>query len=158
MCASSANGKETMTASHLKIRKIAAAIVIDTTARLLLQQRDDIPNILYPGRIALFGGHLENDETFQDGVVREVHEEISYYIPPEQFEHVTSLVGPDPEVRGCPLHAEFFVTREVRTERVKVTEGSLKIATVNELAEIKDRLTPLAHFALQFFFGHDVLP
>jgi ADP-ribose pyrophosphatase YjhB (NUDIX family) len=55
------------------VRRIAAAIVFDTSGRLLLQQRDNIPGILYPGRIGLFGGHLEGDETFLNCVVREIH-------------------------------------------------------------------------------------
>ena len=53
-----------MTNSLPKTREIAAAVVFDTSGRLLLQQRDDIPNILYPGKIGLFGGHREGEETF----------------------------------------------------------------------------------------------
>jgi 8-oxo-dGTP diphosphatase len=65
-------------ASSTKVREIAAAIVVDTSGRLLLQLRDDVPNILYPGKIGLFGGHREGNETFLDCVVREIHEELSY--------------------------------------------------------------------------------
>jgi len=127
-----------MTASHPKTRRIAAAIIFDEAGRLLLQQRDNIPNILYPGKIGLFGGHLEDDETFLDCVVPEIHEELSYYVPPERFEHAARRVGPDRAVPGGTFHGEFFVTREVPIDRVKVTEGSLKIVKVHELAEIKD--------------------
>ena len=40
-------------------REIACAILIDPQGRFLLQRRDDAPNILYPGKIGLFGGHRE---------------------------------------------------------------------------------------------------
>jgi 8-oxo-dGTP diphosphatase len=136
-----------------KIREIANAVVFDTSGRLLLQLRDDIPTILYPGKICLFGGHREGEETFLECVVREVHEELSYYLPPERFEPLARRVGPDPEVSGGTVHAEFFVTREVPADKVTVTEGSLKIVTVSELDKIDDHLTPHTRYALRSLFG-----
>ena len=135
------------------VRKIAAAIVFDTAGRLLLQQRDNIPGILYPGRIGLFGGHLEEDETFLGCVVREIHEELSYYVPPERFQRVGRREGPDRAVPGGIFHGEFFVTREVPLDKVTVTEGTLKIAEMEELGELEHALTPSALFALESFFG-----
>jgi hypothetical protein len=35
-------------------RETASAVLIDTAGRLLLQQRDDIPGILFPGMVGLF--------------------------------------------------------------------------------------------------------
>ena len=75
------------------VREIAAAILIDTTGRLLLQRRDDKPDILQPGKVALFGGHREGDESFIDCVVREVAEEISCRVPAERFQHLLTLDG-----------------------------------------------------------------
>src|SRR5215468_6548023 len=72
-------------------REVAAALLIDTRGRFLLQQRDNVPGILFPGKIGLFGGHREGDETFLECAVREVHEEISYFISPERFEHLASF-------------------------------------------------------------------
>ena len=45
-------------------REIACAILIDTSVRFLLQQRDDVVGILHPRKVSLFGGHREGDETF----------------------------------------------------------------------------------------------
>ena len=61
-------------------REIACAIIIDSGGRLLLQQRDDVAGILHPGKVTLFGGHREGQETFLECVVREIHEEISYFV------------------------------------------------------------------------------
>ena len=61
--------------------EIACAILIDTSRRFLLQQRDDVAGILHPGKVSLFGGHREGDETFLQCAVREIHEEISYFVP-----------------------------------------------------------------------------
>jgi len=62
-------------------REIACAILIDLQGRFLLQRRDNVPNILYPGKIGLFGGHREGEETFLGCVVREVFEETGYLAP-----------------------------------------------------------------------------
>ena len=48
--------------------------------KFLMQLRDDIPGILYPGCWGLFGGHLEPGETPEMGVKREVKEEINYQL------------------------------------------------------------------------------
>lgn len=46
--------------------------------RLLLQLRDDIPTILYPGCWAIFGGHIELGESPFEAVKREIAEEIGF--------------------------------------------------------------------------------
>ena len=130
------------------MREIAAAVIFDCSGRLLLQLRDDIPNILYPGKIGLFGGHREGEETFLECVVREIHEELSYYLPPERFESIGSRAGPDSEVPGGTVSAEFFVAREVPVGKLNVTEGTLKIVAISELYRINDVLTPSARSAL----------
>jgi 8-oxo-dGTP diphosphatase len=131
-----------------KIREIAAAVVFDTSGNLLLQLRDDIPGILYPGKIGLFGGHREGDETFLNCVVREVHEELSLFIPQARFELIAQRTGADTEVPGGTVHGEFFVTRDVPVDKIFVTEGRLKIVHVSDLAGIESELTPSALLAL----------
>jgi hypothetical protein len=37
------------------MRETSGALLIDTEGHFLFQRRDDIPTILYPGKIALFG-------------------------------------------------------------------------------------------------------
>ncbi len=49
--------------------------------KFLMQLRDNIPGILYPGYWGLFGGHLELGETPDVAVKREVIEEIGYTLP-----------------------------------------------------------------------------
>jgi 8-oxo-dGTP pyrophosphatase MutT (NUDIX family) len=97
-------------------REIAPTVVVDTQGRLLLQLRDNIPTILYPGKIGLFGGHREGDETFLACAVRELHEELSYYLPPERFTFLVRRAGADSELPGGTVHAEFFVVRDVPVE------------------------------------------
>ena len=44
----------------------------------LLQLRDDIDSIIYPGHWGLFGGHLDPGETPVQALMRELQEEISW--------------------------------------------------------------------------------
>ena len=48
--------------------------------QILMQLRDDIPGIVYPGVWGLFGGHIEPGETPEIAVKREINEEIGYEI------------------------------------------------------------------------------
>ena len=132
-------------------REVAAALVIDQRGRFLLQQRDDVPGILFPGKIGLFGGHREGDETFLECVVREVHEELSFFIPPERFEHLASYRGIDPYSAGGTLWRELYVTRDVPVEPLIVTEGSLLIVEIADLPALVPRLAPSADAAIHAF-------
>jgi 8-oxo-dGTP diphosphatase len=132
-------------------REIACAIVIDGGGRFLLQQRDDVAGILQPGKVTLFGGHREGRETFLECVVREIHEEISYFVATEQFEYLAGLVGGDIDADGGSLHAEFFIARGIPLDRLTVTEGSLLIARPDEISGIAHKLTPSARFAMKAY-------
>jgi len=89
------------------MREAAPAILFDPRGHLLLQLRDNIPNIRYPGMLGLFGGHPEGDESFLDCVVREVHEGLSVYLPPKRFRYLMRYIGPDFDMRGGTLHADL---------------------------------------------------
>jgi len=134
--------------SQAKFREIAPAVLFDTSGRLLLQLRDNIPGILYPGKIGLFGGHREGNETFLECVVREIQEELSFYLPPERFQPIASRSGPDREVPGGTVRAEIFVARDIPVAAITVTEGSLEIVPAGEVSRIESALTPYARVAL----------
>lgn len=57
--------------------EVAIAILYQD-GKFLLQLRDDIPGIPYPGQWAFFGGHIEPGETPEVAIKRELQEEISY--------------------------------------------------------------------------------
>lgn len=63
-----------------------ALAILYREGKFLLQLRDNFPHILYPDRWGLFGGHLEAGETPEEGLKRELIEEINYLVPqPEKF-------------------------------------------------------------------------
>jgi 8-oxo-dGTP diphosphatase len=137
-------------------REIASAIIIDPFGRFLLQQRDDIAGIMHPGKVALFGGHREGDETFLECVVREIHEELSYFVPPERFEHLASLDGSDLDVNGGTVRGDIFVARNIPIDPLVVTEGSLLIVDPQDISGIERKLTPFARFWIETFLDHKI--
>ncbi len=67
---------------------VVAMAILYREGKFLMQLRDDIPGILYPGLWGLFGGHLELNETPEMGLVREVEEEINYLVcQPKKFRY-----------------------------------------------------------------------
>lgn len=57
--------------------KVAIAIIYQKD-QFLMQLRDEVPNIVYPGHWGLFGGHIEASETPEKALMRELKEEINY--------------------------------------------------------------------------------
>jgi 8-oxo-dGTP diphosphatase len=65
--------------------EVAIAILYRSNGDVLLQLRDDIPGIAFPGYWGFFGGHLEPGETPEVALERELWEEIGYRIPAANF-------------------------------------------------------------------------
>jgi 8-oxo-dGTP pyrophosphatase MutT (NUDIX family) len=134
-----------------RAREGTSALLVSTDGRLLMQLRDDLPHISDPGKISLFGGRREGTETFLECVVREIHEEIGYYLPPERFELIGRYSGPDHSTPNGTLRGEVFLARDVPVDELTVTEGSLVIVAMNELDGIGGMLAAPAAFALEIF-------
>jgi 8-oxo-dGTP diphosphatase len=138
--------------SILRHREIACAIIIDTLGRFLLQHRDNIPGVLQPGKVGLFGGHREADETYLQCVVREIHEEISYFISPDRFEHLVSYDGIEADSEGGTVRGEIYIARDVPVGALIVTEGSLLIVEPDKLVTVEHKFAPSARVAMKALF------
>ncbi len=138
-----------------KRREGTSALLVSTDGRLLLQLRDNLPHVTDPGKISLFGGRREDNETYLDCVVREVHEEIGYYLPPERFELIGRYCGPDYATSDGTVKGEVFLAREVPAESLTISEGSLKIVALDELEQIYHSLASPARFALEIFLKRE---
>jgi 8-oxo-dGTP pyrophosphatase MutT (NUDIX family) len=132
-------------------RAIAAAVVVDTSGDLLLQLRDDKPDIIYPGGIGLFGGHCEDNESALDCAVRELAEELTYDVAPERFVPLACREGEDTERKGGTFRGDFFLVRGIPRDKIVVTEGALLVVAPDDLDQIRSKLTPTASFALDAY-------
>ena len=92
-----------------------AIAILPRDGKFLMQLRDNIPTILYPGLWGLFGGHIEAGETPEIAVKREVLEEIGYQIT-------------NPQKFGCYSDARvtrhvFYAPLTVEIDRLVLSEG-----------------------------------
>jgi 8-oxo-dGTP diphosphatase len=133
-----------------EVRRFAGALLFDTDGNLLLQQRDNIPGIIHPGRISLFGGHQEPGESPLECVVREVHEELSFFVSADRFEHIGTY---DDDDGGQTRVIELFTAAGLPAARLAVTEGALMIVPVSDVAALAGKLTPSAAAALEYYFA-----
>jgi 8-oxo-dGTP diphosphatase len=97
--------------------------------QFLMQLRDDIPGIIYPGHWGFFGGHLDPGESPEETMWRELHEEIGY-VPP-QVTHFRSYTD-DPRVIRHVFHAPLVVA----VEALELNEGwDLGLLTVEQIKQ-----------------------
>lgn len=71
---------------------IAGAMLINAAGEILLQHRDNFPHIASPNKWSLFGGHVEDGETPEQTVEREIEEEIGYKL--EHYQLFTVMYRP----------------------------------------------------------------
>ncbi len=62
-------------------RQVVAVIPVNPQGEVLLQQRDDRPDLLYPGCWTFFGGAVEAGETPNEAIHRELVEELGTNLP-----------------------------------------------------------------------------
>jgi len=59
------------------MQQVATALLFDCHNKLLICLRDDKPEISFPNHWDLFGGHVEENETPEKALVRELKEELN---------------------------------------------------------------------------------
>lgn len=92
-----------------------AIAILYRDGKFLMQLRDNIPNIVYPGHWAFFGGHIEAAENPEEALKRELLEEIGY------SPNKVSFFGyyPEPNV----MRHVFFAPLTVEVEDLVLGEG-----------------------------------
>ena len=109
-------------------REVALA-VLERDDAWLLQLRDDLESILYPGHWGLFGGHLNPGETPSEALHRELLEEINW-IPANPLDHWFTSEN---ETRIAHI---FRGTLSVPMDQLTLLEGQdLKLTSKVELRQ-----------------------
>ena len=100
---------------HTNPVEVAIAI-LHQNDQFLMQLRDNVPGIVYPGHWGFFGGHLDPGESAEEAMWRELAEEIEY-IPPD--------LTPFRTYRGDPrvIRHVYVAPLVVDVEELRLNEG-----------------------------------
>lgn len=129
-------------------RDAAAAIIALDDGRYLMQLRDDKPGIFYPDHWGLFGGAMEEGESGEQALRRELREELDHEAGPVSFftrmDFGFETLGAKPSVR-------LFYVVEMKSsdvERLTLGEGrSMSALTAREIL-LEKRVVPYDSFAI----------
>jgi len=78
-----------------KTRPQCGLIIENAKGEILLQLRDDKPGFEYPNCWGTFGGQIEEGETPQEALIREIREELDYDVESPELYRVYSFDGYD---------------------------------------------------------------
>ncbi len=125
---------------------VVKAIIYDQSGRVLLQHRDNIPNIIEPNCWSFFGGGVEAGESLQEALERELQEELGCNvgkIEKELFRWTQSETG--------YLHVCFGVSFTASIEDLHLKEGqAMAWYTTSELMDAPLDLCSLVRIGLPY--------
>jgi ADP-ribose pyrophosphatase YjhB (NUDIX family) len=117
-------------------------LIVTEDGGLLLHHRDDKPEIPNPDCWAGFGGAVEDGETVEDAVLREVQEETGLQIADPIF--LTEAVDHEGDGRTVSL---FYLVGGVRPEDIDLQEGAgVGVHRIEDLPGLK--ITPFVRRAI----------
>jgi len=99
--------------------EIAVILAVDVHGRVLLQLRDDFPQVALGGWWGLFGGHVEPNEVLIDAAAREFSEETGLNFPQTNFQPFVRLNSPD----GF-RHYVYLLTVPIDAAKISLQEGA----------------------------------
>ncbi|HET9079396.1 MAG TPA: NUDIX domain-containing protein [Trebonia sp.] len=124
-------------------RRRAAMLLIVTGDGLLMHHRDDKPGIAHPGCWAGFGGAVEDGETVEEALHREVREETGLAIADPVF--LTDAVDHEGDGKLVSL---FYVVGDYQPEDIDLQEGAdAGLHRITELPGLK--ITPFVRRAIE---------
>lgn len=101
----------------------ALAILLDTQGNIIAQKRDNVSGIMRPGKIGLFGGASNFQETPQSTILRELEEELELSVTSERVELFQEFSADMPIHPDSPVASSVFVVKNIEPQKLVLHEG-----------------------------------
>lgn len=132
------------------IKTVANILVIDNRGNIILQQRDNKPNITSPGMVTGFGGSVEGNETLREAAARELAEETNLEFIKEQLQYHKTIFQPTVN-DGTSRWVTYFTLSNQDVSNLEVYEGQGYV-TVTPDDNLNDiNLSDLARQAIEYY-------
>ncbi|GAB2454443.1 NUDIX hydrolase [Nocardia tengchongensis] len=92
-------------------------LMVNSRDQVLMYLRDDFAHIPYPNMWAIPGGMLEDGETPQDCVIREIKEEMDIALDPDRVVHLMT------RERDFGIEHSFATRIDLDIDTIALTEG-----------------------------------
>jgi 8-oxo-dGTP pyrophosphatase MutT (NUDIX family) len=121
--------------------KTVGALFIRSDGKVLLGLRAPSKKV-WPGYWDTIGGHVEDGESLDEALIREVQEEVD--VTPTQFQLIATVRERQPEIYGDALHHVYAVTAWQSGEPSNICDEhtELKWFSVGEMRELKNIVDP----------------
>lgn len=138
----------------------AAALLVTEGGHYLLQLRDDVPGIWFPGFWGLFGGAVEANEEPADALRRELTEELGF--SPGELHYFSQVVFDLSSFKDGFRQRYLYEVpiRAADVAEMKLGEGlAMKLFSSNKLLsrEMVQRIVPYDAFGLMLHIHRDTL-
>jgi 8-oxo-dGTP pyrophosphatase MutT (NUDIX family) len=131
-----------------------AAIILTPDNDCLLQLRDSIDGIFYPGFLGCFGGAIENFEADEEALIREIEEELS--IKNYQYTHFSTInLDFTPINKTCVYRRYFVINLDSKNmQEIRLNEGAALIKIkLKDLSSADYSIVPYDAFALDLYLA-----
>jgi len=114
-----------------KTRPQCGLILEDKNGRILLQLRDNKQGIDYPNKWGTFGGQIEEGETPEEAIKREIREELNYDLSAPEF------IGNFP-FEGYNIYIFRKIDSNITIKHLEINEGQKgEFLTFEQLRKLK---------------------
>jgi 8-oxo-dGTP pyrophosphatase MutT (NUDIX family) len=128
----------------------AHALLATSEGKIILQQRDNNPGIVNPGLISIFGGTIKAKDNLEQGLRRELLEELELNIDDLSVKKLGTFLKTQ-EMDGLDWVIDVYVVNNVKPESLKIHEGKGMVCDYpKELLKL-DKLTRITRLVLQSY-------
>lgn len=128
----------------------AHALLVTKDGKIILQQRDNTPGIVNPGLISMFGGTVKSIDSLEQGLRRELLEELELKIDNYIIEKLGTFCKTK-KLDGVDWIINVFVVKNVDPESLEIHEGKGFVCDYPDELLKSDKLTRITRLVLQSY-------